>query len=224
MTVSYVLFMYATVVAYNYNAAALAKPLVPFLDAAQKISGILAFLAYIAGFTSIMSSMIAGSNSQSRLIFNAAREGLLPSSLARLSRRHTPWASFLVFFGVSLAIVYIFGWRVDPVVFFGEIATLGTILIALVYLVSNLALPVYYWRNLREQFSWLRHLVLPLLGVLAIGFPLWALVQPGQPAPFNYFPWIALGVVVLAVIYATILSLRDPGLGERVGSLVADRE
>ncbi len=224
MTVSYVLFMYATVVAYNYNAAALAKPLVPFIDAAQKISGILAFLAYIAGFTSIMSSMIAGSNSQSRLIFNAAREGLLPSSLARLSQRHTPWVSFLVFFGVSLAIVYIFGWTVDPVVFFGEIATLGTILIALVYLVSNLALPVYYWRNLREQFSWLKHLVLPLLGVFAIGFPLWALVQPGQPAPFDYFPWISLGVVVLAVIYAIILSVRDPSLGDRVGSLIADRE
>lgn len=60
--------------------------------------------------------------------------------------------------------------------------------------------------------------------MFAIGFPLWALVQPGQPAPFNYFPWISLGVVVLAVIYAVILSLRDPNLGDRVGSLVADRE
>jgi amino acid transporter len=224
MTLSYVLFMYATVVAYNYNADALAQPLVPFIDAAQKISGILALLAYIAGFTSIMSAMIAGSNSQSRLIFNAAREGILPSSLAKLSHRHTPWASFLVFFGVSLAIVYIFGWNVAPVVFFGDIATLGTILIALVYLVSNLALPIYYWRELRAQFSWFRHLILPLIGVLTIGFPLWALVEPGQSVPFNYFPWIALGIVVLAVIYATILNLRKPGLGARVGSIIADRE
>lgn len=224
MTVSYVLFMYATVVAYNYNAAALAQPLVPFIDAAQKISGILAFLGYLAGFTSIMSAMIAGSNSQSRLIFNAAREGILPSSLAQLSRRHTPWASFLVFFGVSLAIVYIFGWQVAPIVFFGDIATLGTILIALVYLVSNLALPIYYWRKLRAQFSWFRHLILPLIGVFAIGFPLWALVEPGQSVPFSYFPWIALGIVVLAVIYATILNLRKPGLGNRIGSILADRE
>lgn len=224
MTVSYVLFMYSTVVSYNYNAAAMTQSLVPFIDAAQKISGILAFLGYIAGFTSVMSSMIAASNSQSRLIFNAAREGLLPSSLAKLSRRHTPWASFLVFFGVSLAIVYIFGWNVAPVVFFGDIATLGTILIALVYLVSNVALPVYYWRKMRKQFSWFRHLVLPVIGVFAIGFPLWALVEPGQEAPFNYFPWIALGIVVLAVIYAVILNWRKPGLGERVGSILADRE
>jgi hypothetical protein len=29
-------------------------------------------------------------------------------------------------------------------------------------------------------------------------------------------------IVVLAVIYAVILVRRDPGLGERVGSIVAD--
>jgi len=68
------------------------------------------------------------------------------------------------------------------------------------------------------------HLILPVLGALAIGFPLWGLVQPGQPAPFNLFPWISLAIIVLAVIYAIILSRRDPTLGDRVGSIVADRE
>lgn len=225
MALSFLLFMYATVVAFNYNATTLSAAQVPFIDAAQKISGILAVLAYIAGFTSIMSAMIAGSNSQSRLIFNAAREGLLPSWLAKLHpRTRTPWVSFLAFVGVGLAITYIFGWNVDPVIFFGEIATMGTILISLVYLVSNLALPVYYRRHHREQFSLVKHLILPLLGVLAIGFPLWALVQPGQLPPFNLFPWIGLAIVVLAFIYAFILSRRDPTLGDRVGSIVADRE
>jgi hypothetical protein len=39
------------------------------------------------------------------------------------------------------------------VTFFGEIATMGTILIALTYLVANLALPVFYHRYERERFS-----------------------------------------------------------------------
>ncbi len=225
MAVSYIVFMYTTVVAFNYNANALSNSTVPFIDAAQKISAILALLAYIAGFTSIMSAMIAGSNSQSRLIFNAAREGLLPSWLAKLHpARHTPWVSFLAFVGIGLAIVYIFGWNVEPVTFFGYIGTLGTILVSLVYLVSNLALPFYYRRYHPEQFSVVKHLILPILGVLAIGFPLWGLVQPNQPAPFNLFPWISLAVIVLSVIYAFILSQRDPTLGDRVGSIVADRE
>ena len=225
MGLSYLLFAYSTIVAFNYNVNALSQAQVPFITAAEKISGVLALLAYIAGFTSTMSAMIAGSNSQARLIFNAAREGLLPSALAKLDpRRHTPWASFLVFFGIGLAIVYIFGWTVEPVTFFGEIATLGTILVTVTYLVSNIALPVYYRRHHPDQFSWLKHLILPILGVLAIGFPLWALVQPGQPVPFNLFPWIALGIIVIGLIYAFIISRRDPTLGDRVGSIVADRE
>lgn len=225
MGLSYLLFMYSTVVAFNYNTNALANAAVPFIDAAQKLSAILALLAYIAGFTSTMSAMIAGSNSQARLIFNSAREGLLPAWMAKLhSARRTPWVSFVIFFGIGLAIVYIFGWTVPPVTFFGDIATLGTILIALIYLVSNIALPVYYLRHHRDTFNVLRHLILPVLGVLAIGFPLWGLVQPSQPSPFNLFPWISLGIVVLSLIYAVFLTLRDPSIGERVGSIVADRE
>jgi amino acid transporter len=225
MALSYLLFAYATVVAFNYNVNALSSAEVPFITAAQSIAGILALLAYIAGFTSTLGAMIAGSNSQARLIFNAAREGLLPSWLAKLHpTQRTPWVSFLVFFGIGLGIVYIFGWNVPPVTFFGDIATLGTILVVLIYLVSNLALPVYYRRYHRDQFSLLKHLILPILGVLAIGFPLWGLVQPGQPAPFNIFPWISLGIIVLALIYAVILSRKDPSLVDRVGSIVADRE
>ncbi|HEX4208621.1 MAG TPA: APC family permease [Ktedonobacteraceae bacterium] len=225
IAVCYILFSYATVIAFNSNIQALSSAQVPFLSAAQGISGILALLVYIAGFTSTISAMIAGSNSQSRLIFNAAREGLLPTALAKIHPKfRTPWASFLIFFVISLVIVYVFGWNVPPTTFFGDIATLGTILIALVYLISNLALPFYYRRYHPDQFSLLRHLILPILGILAIGFPLWGLIQPGQQAPFNLFPWISLAVIVVALIYAVILARRDPTLGERVGSIVADRE
>jgi amino acid transporter len=225
MVLSYLLFSYATVVSFNYNVKELAAAQVPFITAAQKVSGVLALLAYIGGFTSTISVLIAGSNSQARLIFNAAREGLLPAWLAKLhSKRRTPWVSFLAFFAIGLAITYIFGWNIPPVTFFGEIATLGTILIALTYLVSNIALPVYYRRHHPETFSVLKHLILPILGVIAIGFPLWGLIAPGQEAPFSYFPWIALVIVVLAFIYAFILSRLDPTLGDRVGSIVADRE
>jgi amino acid transporter len=225
MALSYILFMYATVVGFNYNVKNLSASAVPFLDTAQSIAGILALLTYIAGFTSTMSAMIAGSNSQARLIFNAAREGLLPSRLAVLHPTlRTPWASFLVFSGFGLAVTYIFGWNVDPVTFFGEIATLGTILIALTYLVSNIALPIYYRREHPDRFSIIKHLILPILGVLAIGFPLWGLIQPNQPAPFNLFPWISLGIVVVAFIYAVIMSRLNPHLADNIGSIIADRE
>jgi amino acid transporter len=163
--------------------------------------------------------------SQARIIFNSGREGLLPPVTARLTeRRKTPWVAFSVYLALALGLSYVFGWNTDPVTFFGEIATMGTILIALTYLVANLALPVYYHRHERERFSTVKHLLLLLLGAAAIGYPLYELVKPGQPAPFDRYPLIAAGVVVVALIWGAVAFGRDRTLGERVGSIVADAD
>ena len=61
-----------------------------------------------------------------------------------------------------------------------------------------------------------------VLGMVAVGVPMYYLVKPGQPAPLNWFPYAALGVIVVSVGYAIWLSRRDPGLGDRVGSIIAD--
>jgi amino acid transporter len=221
----YVFLSYATVVGFNDNAAALTGASVPFITAAGGVASGLMFVAYLAGFTSICSCLIAATNAQARIIFNSGREGLLPPVFARLTRtRRTPWVAFLVYMVLALGLCYVFGWNTTPVVFFGEIATLGTILIALTYLVANLALPVYYHRFERQSFSVIKHLVLPLLGAAAIGYPLYELVKPGQPAPFDRYPLIAAGVVVVALIWGAIVYTRDRTIGERVGSIVADAD
>ncbi|MGW7003288.1 APC family permease [Streptomyces sp. NPDC054933] len=223
MTVSYLLFAYVTVVGFNYDTTALAKSDVPFVDVALGILGGGAFLAYLAGFTSITGSLISAANSQSRLIFNSGREGLLPSVVAKVTAHtRTPWVSFVVYLAVALGLAFGWGWNTDPVTYFGQSATLGTILIVVTWLAANLALPVYYRRHHREVFSVVRHLILPLAGVAAIGYPLYQLVKPGQPAPFNTFPPISGAIIVIAVVYALVLNARDRTLGERVGSIVAD--
>jgi amino acid transporter len=110
----------------------------------------------------------------------------------------------------------------DPLNFFFESSTMGTILVLVVYFLANLALPFYYRRYRPAEFSLVKHLVLPVLGMAAIAVPVYYLCKPGQPQPYNWFPYAALGIIVVSVIYATILVRRDPGIGERVGSIVAD--
>ena len=228
IAVLYVFLSYSTVVGFNDNAAKLTAASVPFITAAHSVAGVVAFLAYIAGFTSIVSSLIAATNSQARIIFSSGREGLLPNVAGRVTARsRTPWVAFVIYLGLALGLTYVFGWSSSPaatVVFFGEIATLGTILIALTYLVANLALPVYFRRFHPERFSPVTHLLLPALGALAIGYPLYELVKPGQPAPFDEYPLIALGVLVVAAVYGAVMYMRDRSLGERVGSIVADSD
>jgi hypothetical protein len=58
----------------------------------------------------------------------------------------------------------------------------------------------------------------------AIGYPLYELIKPGQPAPFDHYPLIALVVLVIGAVYAAYLNHHDRTLGERIGSVVADAE
>ena len=233
MSVSYLLFSYATLTGFNYNIAAISNSAVPFIDVAQGTFAVLAFFAYLAGLTSTVGSLIAGVNSQARLVFNAGREGLLPAAVGEVHpTRRTPTKAIVTFVGLSLVIIG--GWglghilggtsggQMNPLNLFAESSTMGTILILLVYLASNVALPFYYRRYRPSEFHWLRHALLPGLGAATILVPLYYLVKPGQPNPYDWFPYLGLGILALALVYAAVLVRRDPTLGERVGSIVAD--
>jgi len=234
MSASYVLFSYATVTGFDYDVDKLAAAQIPFVEVAHSTLGVLAFAAYLGGLTSTLGVLIAGINSQARLVFNAGREGLLPSFFGYVHpTRRTPTNAIVTFTATALLIIggwglgHLLGDRsgsMNPVVFFTESSTLGTILILLVYLASNIALPLYYRRYRPQEFRVIRHLVLPALGALAILVPLYYLAKPGQPSPYNWFPYAALAILLLAVGYAALLVRRDPTLAERVGSIVADAD
>jgi amino acid transporter len=99
---------------------------------------------------------------------------------------------------------------------------MGTLLVLVVYFLANLALPFYYRKYRPAEFSPVRHVLLPVLGMFAIGVPVYYLCKPPQSDPYDWFPFAALGVIVVSVLYSIWLTKRDPGLGERVGSIVAD--
>jgi len=234
MLVSYVLFAYATVSGFGDNASKLAGAPIPFIEVAHSSLAALAVFAYLAGLTSTLGVLIAAVNSQARLIFNAGREGLLPRWIGRVSPgRQTPRNAIFTFTGIAGAIIVV--WAIghligghaargsmNPITFFDESGTMGTILVLVVYFLSNLALPFYYRKYRPSEFSVVKHAVLTVLGMIAIAIPVYYLCKPPQPAPYDWFPYAALIIIVVSVIYSLLLTRRDPGLAERVGSIVAD--
>jgi amino acid transporter len=233
MLAGYVLFAYATVTGFHYDGTALGGAAIPFISVSHDVAGWIALIAYIAGMTSTLGVLIAAVNSQCRLIFNAGREGLLPRWLGKVHpERRTPVNAIYAFVVIGGLIIAVWGivhlasgtsGEMSAVSFFTESSTMGTILVLVVYFLSNLALPFYYRKYRAGEFSTVKHGVLPVLGMIAIGVPVYYLVKPGQSAPYDWFPYAALGVIVVSVVYAVVLSRRDPGLGERVGSIIADQ-
>jgi amino acid transporter len=183
-------------------------------------------VAYLAGVTSILGSLIGLVNSQARILFNSGREGLLPEFLGKIHPRHqTPHSAMWVFLCIAVGLILGFGLLggIAPMDYFGFAGTLGAVPVILTYMLTNLALPVYMVRHHRDKLSVVRHVAMPLAGTLVMLFPLWGFVQPGQPWPFNILPWIVLGVLVLSILYGMVIARLSPGLAHRIGAYVADQ-
>jgi amino acid transporter len=232
MLVGYILYAYATATGFKYSVVALNSALIPFINVSHDVASWLALIAWIAGITSTLGVLISAVNSQCRLIFNAGREGLLPRWLGQVHpTRRTPVNAIFTFIAIATAIIAVWALlhliggdsgSMSALNFFVESSTMGTILVLVVYFLSNLALPFYYRRYRPQEFNVIKHAVLPILGMIAIAVPVYYLVKPGQAAPYDWFPYAALGVIIVSIAYAVWVSRRDPGLGERVGSIVAD--
>ncbi len=224
----FVFFAYATVTGFDYNVSSIGRSSVPFLTVADHYLGGPAVLAWIAGIVSVLATLVAGANSQARMLFDGGRSGLLPAWLGRVRPPgETPVNALLGMAGVGLGIIGLW-WAshligvdsgsTNPVGLYAECSTMGTIVILFVYFLTALALPCFIWRRHRESFSALRHVLVPVLGALSLVVPFIELCRPGQPAPYSYFPFIALAIVAAATVIAWLTVHRHPSTGSGEGT------
>jgi hypothetical protein len=54
---------------------------------------------------------------------------------------------------------------------------------------------------------------MPALGVLVLVIPFAELLRPGQPAPYDLFPYIAIVVAAVATAIACVVVHRHPSTG-----------
>jgi len=228
----FVLFAYATVTGLNYDVSSIGRSSVPFLTVADHYLGRAAILAWVAGIVSVLATLVAGTNSQARMLFDGGRTGLLPAWLGRVrARLNTPVNALLIMAAVGLGIIGIW-WlshivggnrgSLNPVGLYAECSTMGTIVILFVYFLTSLSLPIFMWRRHRESFSPLRHVAIPLVGSLTLIVPFVELCKPGQPSPYSDFPFLALAVVVVAALIACVVVHRNPSTGSGEGTARAE--
>jgi len=230
-TFLFVLFAYATVTGFGYDVSSVGRSSVPFLSVSDRYLGSASLLAWLAGVLSVLATLVAGVNAQARMLFDGGRSGLLPSALGRLREpAGTPVNALLVMAVGGLGIIAVW-WLVhvvgldhgsmNPVGLYAECSTMGTIVILFVYFLTTLALPVFMWRRKGRSLSVIRHVAVPVLAALALIVPFVELCKPGQPAPYSWFPYIALATVALAGVIAVIVVRRHPSTGSGEGSSLA---
>jgi amino acid transporter len=132
------------------------------------------------------------------------RIGVLPSKLSTVHHRYqTPiWAinvQTLITLILTLGTGFLFG-IFNAGSFTAEVLTLAIIV---VYIMGNVALPFFYWREYRKEFRWGLHVILPIIASLFLLVALYGSVFPVPAYPLNLVPyvvlvWLLIGVGVLS--------------------------
>ena len=178
---------------------------VAFNDAAAAAGG--AWLGTLtAAATAIawgFANALVAQTATSRLLFAMARDRQLPRILARGSPRHSvPTNSVLLVGLVSLALGLYMASRDDALVLMPSLVNFGA-LTAFIVLHASV---IWYFVVRNRSRNWLVHLVVPLVGLVVLGYVVWNISKDAWTLGVI---WLAVGVLVLIGLY---LAGRRPAL------------
>ncbi len=176
------------------------SPETAFYEVAERAGGIwlrnvtLIVIVIASGIANAMAAQAA----VSRILYAMARDRKLPTVLATVHPRYqTPYVSTLVVAAISLVVGLFFTKHVDDlsrIVNFGALTG---------FLLLHLSVINHYF--IRERSGeWLRHLLMPLGGLLVIGYVLY---EMDSTAKIIGACWIAAGIVYFVVLTCV---LRKP--------------
>lgn len=217
------LAMYAIIVGYGKdNIDKLASSSAPLHDLAVRyMGGWYANLVDLAAVSALIAVLLAIHTANFRVIYALGRDGLLPKALGRTHAKHqTPHVAILAYSGVTLVIGLIAGVVWSPLSAFGNLGYLSSLGILPIFIVTNLALPVFMKRRFPEQFNVLLHLIFPTLSSLTFVAAIWLNIHPLPAAPLAYFPWVIVAIVIAAAIWGNNLKQKNSPVLDRIGAVL----
>jgi amino acid transporter len=182
----------------------------PLGELAQRYVGnTLATLLDLGAVLSALGAGLGGVTVAARMMFAFGRDGLAARRLSGVSvATGVPQRALAVEMLIGVAMLTAFrlaGTSALNVFFY--LATIGTLSLLVMYLLTNVAAARHLGRRS------LRQVVAPTSGVLIAGFVLYHNVWPISPLPYQFFPYLVLGWLLTGLIISVVI----PGFSAKVG-------
>jgi amino acid transporter len=178
-------------------------------------------LVLLAIINSAFANSSAGANAASRVGFALGRVGILPRALARIHPRYkTPYIAVHVQWALGIVVAIVLGFALGgPLLAFALLGTIATLIIVLIYILTNLSNLIFFWREQRAELNPVWNVVVPIVGTLifipvllaAFGIDFGGLGITPLTAPANAAPWIVLVWLVIGAIVFAYLRSSSPG-------------
>ncbi|MGZ4270773.1 MAG: APC family permease [Solirubrobacteraceae bacterium] len=152
----------------------------------------------LAAIISAIGAGLGCASVAARMLFALGRDRLLDVRLAAVSPTGAPGGGLAFVMALDLVILVVFGAaKAKPFNVFFYFATIGTLSLLAMYALTNVAAARFLAvRGARAE------LALPVAGIAVAGYVLYHNVWPVPDAPYNAFPYIVAGWLVLGVALA----------------------
>ena len=224
--------------------------------ASTYVGGFLQALMIVAISTSALACGLAFHNGMVRYLYAMGREGILGKVFGKTHPRfRSPNIAIITqsLFTVLLVLFFAlvvqktdgsFGigiadgkstTQVDGILPYTWLAIIGTIAFVVVYIMVNIASPVFASRFDKKSFNVFAHIVAPVLSTAVLVIPLISFIGPALPGvgtyftnlgfaptpfPLNILYLFVIGWIVLGLIYSFILSSANPERYDGMGRII----
>lgn len=178
----------------------------------------LVWIVLLAVINSVIACSLSALNFAARYFYSLGRLHLLPSAFGEVHPRYrTPKNAIHAMGVITLVLALGLGTWWGPTIAFGFLATAFTYGWVLMFGIANIALPFFYLKEHRDEFSALRHVILPAVGTVALLPALVAPVLPLTP------PFAAAGPVAWQLVATVPLTLVWLVLGIVLSATMRER-
>ncbi len=152
--------------------------------------------------SSILAFTLTAFSAGIRVIYSLSRVGVMPAVFGRTTRFKTPGPAIALLAGLTIPLCYILGAFRGPIEAFAYYGFMVSVAFAIIYFLTNFALFNYLRRHAPGELSIARHVLVPAVAIVGVGYALYRTVHPLPPAPLNNLPlviagWALLGVAIL---------------------------
>lgn len=192
----------------------------PILAVAQQYWGSWGkLLVLLAIINSVIGAALACMNAATRLLYDLGRSGALPASLRRLSRRRIPITALAVQTVINVLVLTVMVTIVGVDQIYQFTGLMFVFALTFVYLVGGAAVFKLYRTTARSEFNVLKHVVVPLVGAVALVAVAYMSLNPAPPPPLNWALPVALvwALIGLGILVVNIVVRRSQGRGDSGG-------
>jgi amino acid transporter len=230
--VLYLWTTYSITIGYGVNNGVKmgADPVALKTTAATFVGPWLGTLAEIGGMCAAFIVSVACATAAARTLFAMGRENVLPAAFGRTHPTYkTPVNATIAVTVLAIVMALIIGYPLSDSAFGHPLsnyyfwATVGTLLVIVVYILVCLGGIVYFWRT-RATRRWnpLVHVGIPVVGAVVFGAALYGSIHPAPPGILRWTPYVALVWLVLGLGVLLWLRARRPEQVAQIGSILGE--